>query len=240
MPLHLAHETRSGAAPMVRPAGDILIVFVKEPRPGATKTRLIPALGPEGAAELYRRLAAEEIRRTTPRDQEYERLFFYAPAEAGATLREWLPGETLLPQAGDDLGARMSGAFDEAFRRGAARVAIVGTDAPFVARETVLEALGALAEHDLVLGPAHDGGYYLLAVDRPRPELFRGIAWSTGSVLSATVERAGTLGLRVRLIEPLRDIDTLEDVRAEWARLEPLLASAPGLAAAVRAALQRS
>jgi len=240
MPLHLAHETCSGVAPMVRPAGDILIVFVKEPRPGATKTRLIPALGPEGAADLYRRLAAEEIRRTTPRDQEYERLFFYAPAEAEATLREWLPGETLLPQKGDDLGARMSGAFDEAFRRGAARVAIVGTDAPFVGRDTVLEALGALAENDLVLGPAHDGGYYLLALDRPRPELFRGIAWSTGTVLSATVERAGTLGLTVRLIEPLRDIDTLEDLRAEWPRLEPLLARAPDLAAAVRAAFERS
>lgn len=216
---------------------DILIVFVKEPRPGATKTRLIPALGPERAADLYRRLAAEEIRRTTPRDREYERLFFYAPAGAETALREWLPGETLLPQEGDDLGARMNAAFDEAFRRGAARVAIVGTDAPFVARETVLEAFHGLAEHNLVLGPAHDGGYYLLAVDRPRPELFQGIAWSTGAVLSATVERAGTLGLAVRLIEPLRDIDTLEDLRAEWPRLEPLLAPAPDLAAAVRAAL---
>jgi rSAM/selenodomain-associated transferase 1 len=216
---------------------DLLIVFVKEPRPGAAKTRLIPMLGPERAADLYRRLAAEEIRRTTPRGREYERLFFYAPAEAETALREWLPGETLLPQQGDDLGARMSAAFAEAFRRGAARVAIVGTDAPFVARETVLEAFRGLARHDLVLGPSHDGGYYLLAVDRPRPELFRGIAWSTRSVLSATVERAGRLGLAVRLIEPLRDIDTIEDLRAEWPRLEPLLAAAPDLAAAVRAAL---
>jgi hypothetical protein len=113
----------------------------------------------------------------------------------------------------------------------------VGTDAPLVARETVLEAFRGLAKHDLVLGPAHDGGYYLLAVDRPRPELFQGIAWSTGAVLAATVERAGTLGLAVQLIEPLRDIDTFEDLRAEWPRLEPLLAPSPDLAAAVRAAL---
>ncbi len=117
----------------------------------------------------------------------------------------------------------MATAFDEAFRRGARRVAIVGTDAPFVSRETVLEAFRSLDDHDLVLGPAHDGGYYLLAVDRPCPALFQGIAWSTRSVLAGTVERAGTLGLAVRLLEPLRDIDTLEDLRAERRRLEPLL-----------------
>ena len=69
----------------------------------------------------------------------------------------------------------MSAAFNEAFRRGARRVAIVGTDAPFVSRDTVLEAFRSLDLHDLVLGPAHDGGYYLLAVDRPRPSLFQGI-----------------------------------------------------------------
>ncbi len=84
---------------------------------------------------------------------------------------------------------------------------------------------------------AHDGGYYLLAVDRPRPPLFQAIAWSTPSVLAATVERAGTLGLTVRLLEPLRDIDTLDDLRAERARFAPLLDRSPGLAAAVARAL---
>ena len=216
-------------------AAGVLIVFVKEPRPGAAKTRLVPALGPERAAELYRVLAEEEVRGTAPRAGEYTRLFFYSPPEAGPAVAEWLPGETLLPQRGPDLGARMSAAFDEAFRRGAARAAIVGTDAPFVTRETVLEALGLLDDHDVVLGPALDGGYYLLAVDRPRPDLFQGIAWSTPSVLAATVEKASRGGLRVRRLEPLPDIDTLDDVRAEWPRLERLLPR--GLAAAVRAAL---
>ena len=208
---------------------------MKQPRPGAAKTRLIPALGAEGAAELYRLLAEEEIRRTAARAGEYERLFFYAPPEA--SLADWLPGEDLLPQEGEDLGRRMSAAFDEAFRRGARRVAIVGTDAPFVSRDTVLEAFRSLDDHDLVLGPAHDGGYYLLALDQPRPALFQGIAWSTPAVLAATVDRAGTLGLTVRLLEPLRDIDTLDDVRAERPRLEPLLARSPGLATAVARAL---
>ena len=216
---------------------DLLIVFVKEPRAGAAKTRLIPALGAEGAAELYRLLAEEEIRRTIPLEGDYRRLFFYAPREAGHRMAEWLRGETLVPQEGPDLGARMAAAFDEAFRRGASRVAIIGTDVPFVSRETVLEAFRALDDHDLVIGPAHDGGYYLLAVDRPRHALFQGIAWSTGSVLAATVERAGTLGLAVRLLEPMRDIDTLDDLRAERARLAPLLSQSPDLAASVSAAL---
>jgi glycosyltransferase A (GT-A) superfamily protein (DUF2064 family) len=75
-----------------------------------------------------------------------------------------------------------------------------------------------------VLGPTHDGGYYLIALDRPRPALFQSIPWSTPSVLPATVERAGVLGLGVRMVDPLRDIDTFEDVRAEWPRIRALTA----------------
>lgn len=218
-------------------SGDILLVFVKEPRPGAVKTRLVPALGAEGAAALYRALADEEIAQTAPRGGEYERLFFFAPAGARGALEAWLPRETLLPQEGPDLGARMSAAFEEAFRRGAARVAIVGTDAPFVSRVEVREAFRALDDHDLVIGPAYDGGYCLLALRRPQPAIFEGIAWSTASVLRATMERAAALGLSTHQLEPLPDIDTLEDVRAEWRRLAPVLDRVPGLTAAVEAAL---
>src|SRR5260370_10203603 len=192
-------------------------------------------MGRRRAARLCRGLGEEGIRRPPARGGESQRLCFFAPPDA--SLADWLPGETLLPQEGVNLGGRMSAAFDEGFRRGARRVAIVGTDVPFVSRDTVLEAFGSLDDHDLVVGRAHDGGYYLLAVDRPRPALFQGMAWSTPAVLAATVERAGALGLTVRLLEPLRDIDTLDDVRAELPRLEPLLARAPGLAAAVARAL---
>ena len=78
-----------------------------------------------------------------------------------------------------------------------------------------------------MLGPTHDGGYYLIALDRPRPALFAAIPWSTPSVLPATAERAGVLGLSVRMLDPLRDIDTMEDVKAEWPRLRALTASTP-------------
>lgn len=204
---------------------DTLIVFLKRPRVGEVKTRLVPALGEAAAAALYRVLAEEEIRRTAPCAGEYRRLFFFAPEDAGAAMRAWFPGETWLPQRGADLGARMAAAFDQAFEAGARRATIIGSDVPWVSRELVAHALQSLDEVDLVLGPARDGGYYLLAVSEPRPQLFQGIAWSTPSVLAQTVERAGALGLSVRLLDTLSDIDTLEDVRREWTQLRPLVAA---------------
>jgi rSAM/selenodomain-associated transferase 1 len=215
--------------------GNILIVFVKEPRPGSVKTRLLPALDPESAAELYRALAEEEIRQTAPRGGEYTRLFFHAPPSSPEAMSAWLPGETFVAQQGADLGARMAAAFEEAFRRGASRAAIIGTDVPWLTRARVAEAFGALDEHDIVLGPTADGGYYLLALDRPRPEVFRGIAWSTPSVLASTVERSAGLGLRIRMLDPLADIDTIDDLRAHWPRVRPLLEGRPVAATVARA-----
>jgi uncharacterized protein len=214
---------------------DRLLVFVKAPRPGAVKTRLAGVLGAGPAAEFYRAIADEEIRRTAPRAGEYARTFVFDPPEAEAEIERWLPGEAREPQQGKDLGERMSRAFASAFAAGARRVAIVGTDVPSCGREHVAEALRSLEEHDLALGPTHDGGYYLVALDQPRPALFQSIPWSTPSVLPATAERAGVLGLSVRMLDPLRDIDTLEDVRAEWARLRPLVD--PVLAGVVVSAL---
>jgi len=209
---------------------DALIVFVKEARPGAVKTRLAGAIGDHAAAEAYRALAEAEIRATAPPSAApgtpaYERLFYFAPAEAHAAVVAWLTpvagDEPLVcfPQAGADLGVRMAQAFAECFARGARRVAIVGTDVPACSQRHVLAALGALDDHDVVLGPTHDGGYYLLALSREQPELFRDIAWSTPAVLQVTLERAAALGLRVEQIETLRDVDTLADWQEHGLRL---------------------
>ena len=218
--------------------GDLLLVFLKYPRPGWAKTRLVPALGERAAAALYRTLAEEEVRRTAPAVGEYERLFCFTPAEDRDAIAAWFPGERLWPQPAGDLGQRMAAAFAEGFGRGARRVAIIGTDVPWVSRATVGEALSALDEHDVALGPARDGGYYLLALREPRPALFEGISWSTAGVLPATLGLAERLGLRVRLLPPLTDLDTIEDLRDEWPRLLPLLEPHPELAQAVAAALR--
>jgi len=203
-----------------------LVVFVKWPRPGTVKTRLSVDLGPETSAAVYRALAEAEIAGTQPRAGDYDRVFFYAPADAAADIARWLPGETLQAQDGPDLGARMAAAFDAAFAAGADQVAIVGTDVPWVTRDTVLQAFEILDERDVVLGPCEDGGYYLLALSRPAPGLFEEIAWSTPGVLDATRDRAQALGLSLATLGTLPDIDTLADVRLAWDELRPLLPEA--------------
>jgi rSAM/selenodomain-associated transferase 1 len=216
---------------------DLLLVFLKLPVPGGAKTRLVPHLGPQAAAELYRVLAQEEVRATAPEAGEYERLLCFAPAAERDAIAQWFPGEELWPQPEGDLGTRMALAFAEGFRRGARRVAIVGTDVPAVSRAHVLEALHSLEAHDLTLGPAHDGGYYLLALRRPEPRLFAGIPWSTSLVGRETLARAEGFGLRVALLETLTDVDTIGDVRLEWPRLRGLLRGRPDLRQAVARAL---
>ncbi len=220
----------TGASPR---SDHALVVFVKHPRPGAVKTRLAAAIGPDAAAELYRALAEHVLEATTPAG-EYERLVFFDPPEALEEMRAWLPGVRLLAQHGEDLGARMADAFARAFARGASRVAIVGTDAPSVSRETVAEALAALGGADAALGPSEDGGYYLLALREPRPELFAGIAWSTPAVAAETRARAAALQLTLRELPALRDLDTLDDLRGLWPRLEGLLETRPALREALR------
>jgi rSAM/selenodomain-associated transferase 1 len=200
-----------------------LIVLLKSPEVGKVKTRLAAALGAETTVDLYRALCEGMLEATTPRPGEYERLLFFAPPGAVDSVRAWLPGSRLLPQASGDLGTRMGAAFARAFQRGAGRAALVGTDVPGISRTTVVEALGALDTADVVLGPAEDGGYYLLALKQPCPELFQGIAWSTPRVLDETVARARGAGRRVSLLARLRDIDTPDDLRAEWPRVSALL-----------------
>jgi hypothetical protein len=217
--------------------GDLLVVFLKEPRPRAVKTRLAAVLGAEAAAALYRLLAEEAVRATRPRAGEYSRVLCFTPAAAREAIAGWFPGEVLLAQEGADLGERMAGALAEAFRRGARRAAVVGSDVPGVSRQIVGAAFAALDGHDLAIGPAQDGGYYLLALDQPRPALFQGIPWSTPAVFSATMDRASGFGLSVHVLETLGDLDTPDDLRREWPRLQELLRPHAGLRASLARAL---
>jgi rSAM/selenodomain-associated transferase 1 len=204
---------------------DVLAVFVKEPRPGKVKSRLAAILGPEAAAAVYRAIAEEVVRRTAPPRDAYDRVIVFDPPEAGDAVGDWLGVEApvLVPQVSGDIGLRMDQAFGELFARGARRVALVGTDVPALAFEDVREALESLDGHDVAIGPATDGGYYLIALKRPQPELFRGIRWSGPDVVAETLERASRADLGVSVLRTMGDVDTVEDLAAEWPRVRPLL-----------------
>jgi len=198
------------------------------------KTRLAAGLGAEDAARVYRAMAEELMRRT--RSKTFRRLAFHSPEARHEAMEAWLPGEDWHVQTGSDLGARMQQAFATAFGAGASRVAIVGSDLPWLGEPEIRAALDALGDSDLVVGPSRDGGYYLLALRRPAPALFEGIAWSTGSVLEETLARARRLGLAVHRLETRTDVDTPEDLREHWPALRSILGD-PALVARVEAAL---
>lgn len=195
--------------------GNMLIVFIKYPEPGKSKTRLIPAIGATKAAEIQhgmslRTLAtASEFSRTTRTDVEIR--FIGATAEAMAML--YGSDFRYREQAGSDLGQRLMRAIVDGFRAGAPRVIVIGTDCPAITADHLCAAQDALAEADVVLGPAFDGGYYLIGLRQPRCELFEGIAWSTEQVLEQTLDGARRAGLSVRLLERLADIDRPEDLK---------------------------
>ncbi len=197
--------------PASRRADARLLVFARAPRPGAVKTRLARTLGDGRAAEIYRRMGRLVVDRVAPAPARLA--VCHSPDDAGEEVREWLgsPPAEYWPQGSGDLGGRMSRMFDRAFE-GSERVVVIGTDAPAVGAETIRRALEALDSADVVLGPASDGGYYLIGLRRPRPGLFTDINWGTGSVLEETIARAWSLRLDVTCLEVESDIDTAADL----------------------------
>ena len=191
----------------------ILLIFAKEPRPGQVKTRLAAEIGADEAARIYQEMGKRIVDQL--RGGGYRSIVCFDPPDAFSALADWLgpQGLEFLPQVEGGLGTRLEAAFREGFGRATA-VVVVGTDAPDVDSEVVEEAFRKLKEADLVLGPATDGGYYLLGLRSEAPELFQQIPWSTPAVLAATLERAKTLGLSIATLPPLPDVDTLEDLEA--------------------------
>ena len=190
----------------------LLLLFLKAPSPGQVKTRLAATLGAERAAQVARMLAERVLAQTRPEAGDYARVVAFAPATARAAIERWLPGEELWPQEGDDLGARMHAALARGLNT-AASVVLVGTDVPALSRAIVNAAFAALERAALVLGPARDGGYYLVGLRAPRPELFTDMPWGTAAVLEETRARAARLGLPMALLPVLDDVDTEEDLR---------------------------
>ena len=193
---------------------DRIILFGRYPVPGKTKTRLAPVLGPAGAAELQRRLT-EKTLHTLRQVGDRIGVEIEVCLEGGTKAKagRWL-GKDLFysQQVPGDLGERMHAAFQGAFQRGCRRVVLLGTDIPGVKARHLEEALRALEDRGLVLGPSTDGGYWLMGLNRPA-NLFREIRWGTGEVLEQTIATAGVLGLGFRQLDPLTDVDTEECLR---------------------------
>lgn len=201
-----------------------LLIFAKAPIPGGVKTRLCPPLTPDEAASLHGTFVLDVLERSAvaakrgrPKGQPaFDRILACAPSTEHVFFKvlEERHGVELLDQIGDDLGARMAHAVEAAFSRGYQSLVLVGTDVPTLPDSLYTDAFTRLSSHDLVLGPAEDGGYYLIGMTRPQPDLFRGLAWSTGTVLIQTHQKAESLGLRVTLLPRHRDIDTIDDLKA--------------------------
>lgn len=188
----------------------ILLIFSKNPRLGKVKTRLAATIGDAEALRIYRILL--EKTRGAVLDVEIERWLFYS--DFVETTDEW--PDTYFKkflQKGDDLGERMENAFRQAFDAGAEKALIIGTDCPELTGALLQEAFHRLNEADFVLGPALDGGYYLLGMKQLEVSLLRGMEWSTPDVAAETLRRVGALGKSCSLLPSLSDVDTEEDWR---------------------------
>lgn len=196
------------------PGREGLIIFTRYPEPGKTKTRLIPSLGPDGAAGLHRRMTEHTL--TVARQlRSYRPVSVEVRYEGGNKhlVEQWLgPDISSLPQGRGDLGRRMARAFREAFQAGMDRVVLVGTDIPGITARILLGAFENLSYNNMVLGPVRDGGYYLIGLRQAFPQLFADMPWGTGKVLKRTRQISDDLGLSVVLLETLEDVDRPEDL----------------------------
>jgi len=197
-----------------------LVIFAKAPIPGEVNTRLCPPLTPDEAATLHGSFVLDMLERTTlaaaTLQLPFHRYLACAPSSELVFFKimEERQGVRLLDQVGEDLGQRIHRTCVDLFAKGYKQVIIVGTDVPTLPLSVYHEAFAMLGHSDVVLGPALDGGYYLIGLTQPAEKLFTGVPWSTDQVLAVTQQNAKTLGLSVGLTTAWRDVDTIADLQA--------------------------
>ena len=194
------------------PPRKALLVFARDPVPGQVKTRLIPALGAEGAAALYRDLLQHALAAATAVPGVSRTLWVDRP-DPGPWIRALADAHAmaLAIQCRGDLGRRMHRALEVALA-GADRAVLIGSDCPGYGRAYLEQAFRALDDHDAVLGPAADGGYVLIGLRRPTPALFEAVEWGSGRVLEQTRMHLRGLGLRWKELPALHDLDPADDL----------------------------
>jgi rSAM/selenodomain-associated transferase 1 len=205
------------ASKISQQADDRLIVFTRCPDTGCCKTRLIPVLGEAGAVELHKSLVQHTIRSISEAVDHAVTVEIRYAGDDVQGLRiicgDKADRMRFRPQQGDTLGDRLTDALEAAFGEGASKVAMIGTDCPDLNFTAVATALKLLDDQDLVLGPAVDGGYNLIAFRAPISEMFAGISWGESTVFADTLNKARRLGLTIGLLPTLADVDRAEDLR---------------------------
>ncbi len=209
----------------------ILGIFAKQPIVGTVKTRLAEATSAEWACSVAEAFLADTLERFAA--MEVHRAVVFAPASAIAFFTS-LCGSRYEPiaQSTGDLGERLQHFFTLARQRGFSRIVAIGTDSPTLPIQYVQSAFDLLAEHDVVLGPAFDGGYYLVGCNARALPIFSSISWSTSRVLEQTVEHVQASCASLALLSPWYDVDTLDDWRMLRGHVQAMQAS--GLNANVR------
>lgn len=210
-----------------------LILFAKAPVPGRVKTRLQPALSGEQSSRLYEAFVRDSLA-SARLCEGVEVSVAYAPLPRRPDV-SWLESPpSWFPQADGDLGERLTDAFARAFKAGAAKVVAIGSDCPDLEPAILRRAFEQLDEAEVVLGPALDGGYYLVGLRSAMPHLFTKMEWSTRDVLARTLNRLRLRGETYRLLEPRQDVDTVADLYSLHRRLCSGESSAPRTLAALR------
>lgn len=194
-----------------------LIIFVKNARLGKVKTRLAATVGEQKALDIYKQLLAHTKQVVRPLNC-VKTVWYSLEVEEDAGWNA--PEVQKKVQLGEDLGQRMLHAFRYTLNQPEVKHAvIIGSDCAELETTHIETAFNALEKHELVIGPARDGGYYLLGVNRLYPELFRDIVWSTEQVFDSTIEKARQLGLSIHTLATLSDVDTF----ADWEKVEQKL-----------------
>ncbi len=191
-----------------------IVFFVKYPEPGEVKTRLAASIGPDKASELYGNFVLDILARIESTQLSFTICLY--PEQKKELIMGWLgDGYEYSHQKGVDLGERMVTAFLEAFAGGHSRVILIGSDFPDLPQSFLEESLGALSTHDAVIGPAMDGGYYLIGFRDSTfsPQAFEGMQWGMGGVFRQTLSILKERRKRVYVLPVWNDIDTIEDLR---------------------------